>query len=33
MLALELSLNNYKNEKGKEITLLRGISPIFVIKA
>lgn len=30
---LELSLNNYKNEKCKEITLLGGISPTLVIKA
>lgn len=33
ILTLELSLNNYKNEKCKEITLLGGIFPTPVIKA
>lgn len=33
ILTLELSSNNYKNEKCQEITLLGGISPTFVIKA
>lgn len=32
MLALELSLNKYKNEKCKEITLSGGISPISWLK-
>lgn len=33
ILTLELSLNSYKNEKCKEITLLGGISPTLMIKA
>lgn len=33
ILTLELNLNNYKNEKCKEITLWGGISPTLMIKA
>lgn len=33
IVTLELSLNNYKNEKCKEITLLGGIFPTPMIKA